>query len=341
MKKILLFLIGLFFVSVQAFADTRATALLLHNGQGKSFDADQLQTAINEAVAGDTICLSEGTFKAGEKDTLLIDKDIAIIGAGGEVTIIGGNVIIALDGNQIVKRHILDAIRITESVTISKSIRGVYVRKCWISKELRTDESIEVYDMQIDRCYINNFFSAPTIKSATLINTILFKHGGNNTSAAYKSFVEGHDIYFINCSICYIDGFCKLAATYKNCIISFVTSPGQYIKNCYFYKTLFGTNTGNAATTYIKSDYNVFIDCYQANYTTTIANAKSNFPTFNITKEQLTERGFLGSDGTIIGAEGGVTPYSLEAEGISVKESVLRVDPETRKLNVTLKVASE
>ena len=62
MKKILLFLLGLTIASVQTYADTRAQALLLHNGQGKSFDADQLQQAINEAVAGDTICLSEGAF---------------------------------------------------------------------------------------------------------------------------------------------------------------------------------------------------------------------------------------------------------------------------------------
>ena len=58
MKKIL-FLFVLIIASVQTYADTRAQALLLHNGQGKSFDADQLQQAVNEAVAGDTICLSE------------------------------------------------------------------------------------------------------------------------------------------------------------------------------------------------------------------------------------------------------------------------------------------
>ena len=70
------------------------------------------------------------------------------------------------------------------------------------------------------------------------------------------------------------------------------------------------------------------------------------FPTFSISKVEITaqilqEKGYLGNDGTVVGAYGGNTPYSLSPEGISVKESVLRVDPETRKLNVTLKVATE
>jgi hypothetical protein len=98
MKKIL-FLFVLIIASVQTYADTRAQALLLHNGQGKSFDADQLQQAVNEAVAGDTICLSEGTFMVGnaDSDTLIIEKGVSVIGAG-EMTILAGNINIAIDG---------------------------------------------------------------------------------------------------------------------------------------------------------------------------------------------------------------------------------------------------
>ena len=77
MKKTILFLIGLVCVSVNSLADTRAQALLLHNGQGKSFDADLLQQAVNEAVAGDTIYLSEGTFNLN--GTLIINKDVSLI----------------------------------------------------------------------------------------------------------------------------------------------------------------------------------------------------------------------------------------------------------------------
>ena len=49
----------------------------------------------------------------------------------------------------------------------------------------------------------------------------------------------------------------------------------------------------------------------------------------------------LGTDGLIVGADGGVMPYSMKPDGLTIKESLLRVDPETRKLNVTLKVATE
>lgn len=55
----------------------------------------------------------------------------------------------------------------------------------------------------------------------------------------------------------------------------------------------------------------------------------------------MLQEGFLGTDGTIVGAYGGATPYTLQADGLSIKESVLRVDPDTRQLNVTLKVEKQ
>ena len=85
MKKTIFMFLGLALMSIQSFGNTRAQALLLHNGQGKSFDADQLQEAVNEAEAGDVIYLSEGTFQPGTTDTLLIDKAVSLIGAGGDV----------------------------------------------------------------------------------------------------------------------------------------------------------------------------------------------------------------------------------------------------------------
>ena len=82
-------------------------------------------------------------------------------------------------------------------------------------------------------------------------------------------------------------------------------------------------------------------NCYNKGFTLKTDQYLNDFPTLSITKEVLLTEGFLGTDGVIIGAEGGYAPYSLEPEGISVKEGVLRVDPETRQLKVTLKVASE
>lgn len=338
MKKITLFLLGLIFVSVQTYADTRAQALLLHNGQGKSFDADQLQTAINEAVAGDTICLSEGAFLV-TGDTLIIDKDVCIIGAGADVCKIGGNVKVAIDDEITLKRYLLDAVKVAGSINVTKSIRSLSIRKCWVSNFFQVVDGAEAKDVRIDRCYIFRFCLKAPIKSATLTNTILNTQGYHLSGETFK---EGYDINFINCNIYSFDTYCDIAATYQNCVI-YAPSSNYPIKNNTFVKSLFSTRTGykQLISEAEASNGNIVHDCYWHDFTCSLKSKNDNFPEFGMTTEELLTNSYLGTDGTVVGAAGGATPYSLEPEGISVKESLLRVDPETRQLNVTLKVVSE
>ena len=353
MKKISLFFIGLLFAGVQTYADTRAQALLLHNGQGKSFDADQLQQAVNEAVAGDTITLSEGAFLISG-DTLTIDKDVCIIGAGADVCKIGGNVKVAIDGNPTLTRHLLDAVKVAGSLEIMKDAKGVSLRKVWVEKWFQGN-GCEAHDVKIDRCYLNQFGTqvdkgTPEIKSATIVNSVILILG--KRSSITKPYAEGYDINFLNCNIACLSFNCSWAATYTNCIIGASygnTNPGGMINNT-FINTLLNTYTSSVAIEGAYRQYNianalskgnVMHNCYNKPFTIKTDQYLNDFPTFGITKDELLTEGYLGTDGSAVGVEGSYTPYSLEPEGISVKESVLRVDPETRQLNVTLKVATE
>ena len=336
MKKIL-FLFGLIIASLQTYADTRAQALLLHNGQGKSFDANQLQQAVNEAVAGDTIYLSEGAFLIPNY-TLVIDKTISIIGAGADVCKIGGSVDIAIEGNPTFDRYILDAVKIDTTVTVRKSMKGVYLRKCWIGNFFQVADDAEASDIQIDRSYIYRFYPALNMKSATLTNTIMHYQGYNKPSKV--RFVEGHDINFINCNIYYLDSWCYLAATYQNCMICGTNLSTSAINNT-FINTIFGNSGGYNANQYCPENGNVRTNCYSVALQVNIQDKNNAFPEFTITKEERQSKGYLGTDGLIVGADGGVMPYSMKPDGLTIKESLLRVDPETRKLNVTLKVATE
>ena len=133
MKKIIITLLGIVFTSINTFADTRAAVLLLHKGQGKTFETDQLQAAVNEAVNGDTICLSEGSFSVA--DGLTIDKKISIIGAG-EISKIIGNVKVAIDDAPTLSSRLLDAVRINGNLQIEKEVYGVSIRKTWLSGKL-------------------------------------------------------------------------------------------------------------------------------------------------------------------------------------------------------------
>lgn len=334
MKKTTLFLLGLLFVSVQAFADTRAQALLLHNGQGKSFNADQLQVAVNEAVTGDSICLSEGTFDASAG--LTIDKVIVVMGAG-ENTRISGNVNIAIEGTPTGTAHMFDALRITGNVIVSKELHGLKIRKCWIGGYLYSTDILT--DVQIDRCCVMGFSPVSYVKSAIFVNSILRYVGPQTIGQICNS--TGNELVFQNCSISrvaspYAQG--KLRdITFVNSVIVDYTND-SYVSNNTFINSLLGREP---------SAYygNIAQNCF-VNPELSSSSDTNGFPTFNLNGEDLTtellmENNYLGNDGTVVGAYGGTTPYTLAAEGLSIKEHVLRVNPETRQLNVSLKVATE
>jgi len=339
MKKIL-FLFVLIIASVQTYADTRAQALLLHNGQGKSFDADQLQQAVNEAVAGDTICLSAGTFMVGnaDSDTLILDKAVSMIGAG-EMTILAGNINIAIDGEPSYSNFCIDGIKLVQSIVISKKMHGLRISKCFMLAIYATDA---ITGLQMDRCFATTFLPNACIKSAMVTNSIF---SWITTAFNLKFNSQGCDLCFNNCNIGQVSERANNnmgevhEATFTNCIIQSIyrsSSPDEVSNNIYV----------NCLTANKIPSGNVVKDCYVEAFNVNRNSTNYNFPTFTssdgeITKEWLQTNNYLGTDGTIVGAYGGTTPYTLTPDGISIKESVLRVDPETRKLNVTLKVATE
>lgn len=340
MKKIIIIIIALVSFNMQLFADARSAVLLLHNGQGKTFEASQLQTAVTQAITGDTICLSEGAYEVPE-DTLVIDKPITIMGTGTSSCRIVGNIKVAIDGEPTLVARLLDAVRVTEKVIVSKAIKGIKLRKCWIGKFFWVNEDIEAHDILIDRCFLNRFVLKKSIKSALIVNSVMVWQGYNTNPNKDEIYVTGSNVTFVNCNICLLDIYCNLAATYQNCIIPAASmSYAGFIKNNTFINTLFAKGTAGAA---LGNEENISRDnfvqnCWWGNVSSTRDSFNDEYPTFSVTKESLEAQGYLGTDGTIIGAEGGATPFTLETDGIHIKESILKVDPETHQLNVTLKV---
>jgi hypothetical protein len=323
-------------------ADTRATALLLHNGEGKSFDADQLQQAINEAVGGDVIYLSEGTFLAnkGAEDTLVVDKAVSIIGNGSE-TILSGNLNIAIDGNPTLSGFKIGGMRITRNFFLSKQLRNIEVSKCYIGGYFTATDSVK--GIKMDRCYAKSFIPTTYVRSATVMNSVFACVGedyNNTQSILYNS--AGCDLTFMNCSIARIGQWTRLIghvhdATFVNCIIASIYSWNSENQN----------NTYINCLCYASPDNSNFTEnCYVNNKLSAQGQTSSNnyFPTFKIdgkeiTEEMLRENSYFGTDGTIIGAFGGALPYNLDADGLNITESSLKVDPTTRQLNVLLKVS--
>lgn len=325
-KKNVLF-VCLILASINLMAATRATILLLHNGNATSFDNNQLSDAMAAATHGDTIYLSEGAF---DVDTLIVDKVVSIIGAG-EMTKVRGDVHIGIDDNPRTNNNMFDAIDIQGDVKVIKELRGLKFKKC---KMKMFWASANVTDVYMDRCNIYKFLTVQTIKSAIVVNSYISSLGEyySSNSSLYPRELgvtsEGNDLNFINCTIYTIVGYSlgekrvfPRDASFVNCNIRDYSTTDTNANNSFSY-TLLGREKK-----YISSSCS-YDNCYFVDPVT-----------YNkITEEEYLAKGYLGNDGTIVGYKGGSTPYNLVPSGYTVSESLLKVDTEKKQLNVTLKL---
>lgn len=334
MKKILFVIVCLTVVGLQCVkADTRAAVLLLHEGNGTTYEVAQLAQAVNEAADGDTLYLSAGLFQL--TDTLKIEKAISVIGQG-QNTIIGGSIAIALEGNPTLTACMLDAFRILGDINVAKSVRGLKMRKVNISAgNLQFLENVE--SVEIDRCYIQSFWSSEHLRSASILNSKICNE------RAEEADTRECNIVYHNCTIgtrhdVYSYGSPNHVETYINCIICWSSDGGKpngVIYNCSLINSLIFSQER------IKGDYHSEQNCYfpvGANVDYLIGWENENGCA--LSKDELLQAGYLGTDGTVVGIEGGNTPYTLTPNSVNVNNAKLDVDMEKKVLNVTLKVAA-
>lgn len=339
MKRILFTLTALVFGIAYSFADTRQVVMLFHQGTGTEYAYDQLQQALDDATAGDTLYLNDGDYPING-DALTISHPVSIIGMGINTRLLG-SVDISIPDSVTLTSYLLDALRVNGDVRVQQPVNGLKYRKCWFNGTLVWNATTR--DAQIDRCYINNFDSSTKLNSANVINCKMFRENITSNNI-------GNNVLFINCAINNIIVYIGNSSvghkigysysTYMNCIIYNLTtspSPGIYslgdsqIRYSSYYNSALNNSLYNNEKVGIKEN------CYMLdNYTLDWEQNNG----CNLTQEELIERGFLGTDGTVVGPEGGSAPYTLIPSGISVRESKLTIDGENRTLNVRLKLTS-
>ena len=327
MKKQLIMLACMLIASIAAFAGTNSKILLQHDGGVKVYDSNQMAQALADAVKGDTIFLSEGTFAGFD-----LTKEVMIRGCGS-TTIITGAVKIAVAGNPTFSAPLLDALKIDNTLTVSQPCNKLHIRKCWITGNISFSAKSE--DVLIDRCSNNNsnsnqFKMSSNIVSMTVMNSVI--------CYLYSNGVTGNVVTFINCNI--VSRYSTISEqTFINCIFGYggyyssTYNYGYYeLSNCTLLNCLYNTYS---------SPYNGYVgnsilqSCYG------VDNGTSNLT--NMSKDDLLANGYLGNDGTIVGIDGGNTPYVgyMLPAAPKVTDSSVKLDLDNKKLNVSLKVTAE
>lgn len=325
MKKSLLLFACLAMTSISSYAASLSSIMLQHNGSVTMYESDKMSAAIAAAEKGDTIYLSEGSF-VGD---FTINKEITIIGAG-QLSIVQGNITIALDNTPTLTAHMLDALKVPSSynVTVTKAVKNLKIRKCYMYKFVC---SAAVTDLNIDRCNMDYFNPSTYVKSGNVLNSFI-----STISAVTGTAIN--TVNYINCNINSITNYYSYgtyyssAGTFISCIVG--TTSSSAFTNCLFINTAY-------PSTYSLDASSSCQNCYEGGYSwTQYTEEKTGVKYSTVDSDWLESNNYKGTDGTIIGMFGGTIPYSLVPNVPTVTESKVSVDTANKKLNVTLKVTA-
>ena len=314
-----------------AMADIAPTVMLGHNGNRKMYNYDEVQKAVDDAVDGDTIYLSNGQF-----NEFNVSKRIMVRGAGPE-TIVQGSCTVYIAGTSALNMPVLDALTFTGDVNVTSAYKQFTIRKCQM-QNLNFTES-DFHDVKLDRCYIQGTLHlTQNVKEFNCFNTKI------RTLHPY-SYTTGN-AYFQNCNIRAIDNY--ITATFDNCVLRYCKVPtGSYygvcLTNCrlnyciypkdgttYYskYLDIGGTVSSSSNAVFLYDPTVLFNNCIQV----------------TIDPENVVNYGsnsYLGNDGTMVGCYGGQHPFRLTPELPRVTKHSVAVDAVNKKLNVSLTLTKE
>ena len=279
-----------------------AKVALSHKGNLTMYNAENLSEALNDALDGDTIFLNEGTFQGG----ITISKAITLIGAG-QNTIINGNITVSYSG--MLKARLLDALFIKGDVNLSSSLAGLTIRKCRFT-QLYLYSGSGLTNALFDRCYVGSDFPINSnFKNVQIVNSVI------SCPLGYAANVG--DVTFSNCNVLYLSSNNSVKATFVNSIVSrgfYTTQIDSYFSYCYL--------------NYVSYD----------NGTNTMQNCK--IESFSWSNDYQYTPDMTGTDGTVVGINGGTTPFTLVPSNPKVNKYSLNVDTQNKKLTVNISVSA-
>ena len=332
-KKNLFLLVALAFVCIQAKADIAPTVMLSHNGVRTMFMWDEVQKAVDAAVDGDTIYLSNGSFAPFN-----VTKRIMVRGTGDE-TIIEGNCTVYIGGQTPLSMPVLDALTFTGDVSVTSAYKQFTIRKCQMNSLNFTESDFR--DVKLDRCDIlGTLHLTQKVKEFNCFNTKI------RTLQPYD--YKLGNAYFDHCNIREIND--TIVATFDNCVLWYCKAEvknhdgwfGTCIGGCVLNYCIYPPTGGPGESGYLDVGY-MRMGQYGFFYNPSVTFNNCFNEIWIDDKEVVSysSSSYLGSDGTMIGCYGGQHPFRRTPELPRVTKSSVQVDAVNKKLNVTLTLSKE
>lgn len=316
MKKSLFLAVCLVMIGISASAVTINKVLLQHKGNVTLFDGDDMQSAIDAAADGDIIYMTLGAFNK----PFTITKQITIRGVG-EKTVVNGDVTVDIPESPKLTNTLMEGVRVIGTLDVKSAVDNLVISKCMIDN---VKFSADVSGVILDRCYVTASLALSTyIKDITVNNSKIYKLTAQEGTAKNTTFVNCNIYQFYPLNFC------------GTIINSAVENPyGGEISSSVLMNTLVNTYQYHLKV----STTSVALDCYLVSYPygNYLVGESCNIA---YSDEQLKTNGYLGTDGTVVGINGGDTPFTLVSSVPTVTSSELNLDLEERKLNVKLTVS--
>ena len=278
-------------------------AILHHDKKPAAiYDADQLSEALIAATAGDTIYLSAGMYP-----TFTLDKAITIKGAGTNTKISNG-VTIDIPGNPTLTSSLLEAVEVNGAITVKSDMTNFLI-KMVKTTDLQFANQLNTNAL-VDRCYLDKF----TITSAMTDFYVRNSYIWNLTSTSLKF----NKCNFINCRI--KGDWNKAAGRFINCELRRTGDNTSIKSSILSYSLVYSYYNSVDPSTYQEK---VYFD------------ATSDW----LSVDDRLNKGYICKDGTVVGVEGGKTPYSLTPSGPKETSSTVKVSDSEKKLNVSINVS--
>lgn len=324
MKKQFILLVCLLMAATVVKADIAASVMLRHNGHATFFAHDEIQNAVDAAVEGDTIYLTEGTFSPFD-----VDKRIMVRGTGW-TTVIEGSCNINISGTAKLPMPVLDGVVLNGDINVQSAYSQFTLRKVKVKNVAFAGE--EHYDVKMDRCDIYGILDlAENVKEINVFNSRIqqitphdyvlghatFEHC--NIKYIYSSVVSSITAIFNSCAL--------INAYYTQSSYNYPILVGCVLNSCVHSSTHTSKLSSNTGGLYYFSS-STFIDCTGTSNSNILSD--SNVLSFD-------NNNYISAlDGTKIGAYGGQHPYTLWSELPAVTKHSVKVDAANKKLNVTL-----
>lgn len=337
MKKIIFSIVCCLLATVQyAYAQQDyGKVFLLHAGKITStFAGNDVDKAIAAAAEGDTLFLSKGRFNSN----FTINKSLSLIGSGVDSNNIqssnstwlgwNGETNIQSENNKTIASVYVEGISFSYSFGVRGKVDNLTIKKCYFNNGLyfNSNSNYEYKTVVVDRCRVSSLSMSGSIQELTAKNCKISSCGGQGGTTLTSC-------KLINCNIRQVDQNTK--AMFVNSVINEVgDGTSQYLgENAILVNTLFHVLNG-----YDPMEKTSQQDCWST--TETVISNNSGDMDCTMTAEQLKSAGYLGVDGTVVGIEGGVNPYTLTIHAPSINSKSANVDLTNKKVTINVNVTA-